>query len=156
MKLIFPLCFVLLLGSCFLRKDFRHQTVTFNENQSARTFPVIVPKGFSKQETKIGTSGNEENYFYYPGGALLYFVRVADTTVQYQPIDYQANIPKTIYGAEFFKGLDSTYRFYWRENRIGKYKIGYRDAGSDTEWRFDSAVNYFTLRLPPPSIQPIK
>ncbi len=149
----FYLLLLLACQSCFLFPKFRKDQINFTENGLQKNYRVVVPKGYNQKEKITGATGNQEIYYHYPGGAVLYFAHVTDTAYQYQPINYQVNMPKELYHALFYKGIDSTYSYYWRENRVGDYKIGYIKAAAGDEWRFDSALNYFSLRIPPDSIQ---
>jgi hypothetical protein len=147
MKIFF--CFFILITvcqSCFLFPKFKKESFSFNEKGQQKNFTVVIPKGFSKSEKRMDSSGNEEQFYYYPGGTSLYFVRVVDTAVQYQPINYELNIPKEIYSTVFFKRIDSANRL-WRETRFSNYKLGYRSAEKGEDWKFDSAINYFSIHL---------
>ena len=137
---------VLLLQSCFLFRPFKKASVTFNENGSEKKYTLVVPKGFRDSEKRVDTSGNQEWYFHYGDGTTLYFVKAADTSISYQPIRYEFNIPKPLNHTMFFKGIDSAGR-YWRESRFGNYKSGYWSAESGEDWKYDSAVNYFSLMM---------
>jgi hypothetical protein len=139
------LLLLFLCPSCFLFPKFREEHFSYRENNQARSVKLVVPKGFRRTETKTDSSGNEEKYFYYPGGAFLYFVRDRDTAKIYQPINYGENISKNVQDAVFFKGIDSVSR-YWRESRIPGFRSGYRYAENGTDWLFDSSLNYFSLQ----------
>ena len=145
MKFLYFGVLTLLCQSCFLFGQFKKDRVAFTEDGVQKNYTIIVPKRFNKTENRVDSSGNEEHYYSYPDGTLLYFVRAADTSVPYQPINYGVNLPKQLYGTLFFKGLDST-DHYWRETRFGPYKLGYYAAKPGEDWKFDSALNYFTLR----------
>jgi len=149
----FYLLLLLACQSCFLFPKFRKDNISFTENGLQKNYRVVVPKGYNKKEKLTGPTGNEEMYYHYPGGALLYFARVTDTAIQYQPLNYELNMPKELYHALFYKGIDSTNQYYWRENRINHYKIGYTRAAAGDDWRFDSSLNYFSRHFPLDSIQ---
>ena len=115
------------------------------EDGRQKTYTVMVPKGFKRTESTTDSLGNEQHLYYYSGGTRLYFVRVKDSAAQYQPINYAVNLPKNIYNTTYYKGIDSSYR-YWRESRFGNYRLGYYAAEAGEDWKFDSALNYFSLR----------
>ena len=135
----------LLLIFLFSCSPFRRNSFTYTGNGQPKTIGIVVPKGFSKSETRKDSTGNEEKYFFYPNGLFLYFVSAVDTTRDYQYINYEENIPKELYESIYFKGYDSTNR-YWRESRQGKFRAGYRNATEGNDWKFDSSINYFILR----------
>lgn len=141
---IFLLMF--LLQSCFLFNKFKKSSFTYSENGVARQSFLMVPKKYRRVERNTDSLGNEMQTFHYAGGALLYFVRTRDTIKQYQPIDYEINLPKELYGSVFFKGIDLDNR-YWRENRKSSFRSGYRFVYPGKDWQFDSALNYFSLRI---------
>ena len=142
------LFFILIIAfpSCFLFNQFRKDSFSFSENGVQKNYTTVVPKGFSKAEKKFDSSGNEAQFYYYPDGTSLYFVKLVDTSVQYQPINYLENQPKEIYNTIFYKRFDSVER-YWRETRFDNYKLGYRSAKKGEDWKFDSAINYFSIHL---------
>ena len=127
------------LSGCFLFDGLRKERVQF----SGKEYQLVLPKGYKKQEKKT-TNGNEEVFFFYPNGTYLYFVHTADTSLVYQPIDFSVNQPKELYGALFYKGIDSNYSHYWRENRKGSFRAGYYNAPAEDVWRFDSSLNGFS------------
>ncbi len=107
---------------------------------------LMVPKKFSRMERKTDSGGNEQQYFYYPGGAQLYFVHTNDSVQELQPINYEENIPRQLYGWQYYKGIDNTNR-YWRENRHASFRTGYRYVHPGNDGKFDSSLNYFTLHI---------
>ena len=133
-------------SSCFLFSDMKKANFSFSENGTKHSVNVVVPKKYSKTETRIDSAGNQVHYFLYPDGAELYFAFLRDTATELQTINYTENIPKQLYQTVFYKGVDSTNR-YWRETRFDNYKAGYRNVNEDDDGTFDSAVNYFSLHL---------
>lgn len=95
-------------------------------------------------ETDSG--GNQVMYYFYPGNAVLYFAALRDTSKPIQEINYDMNIARELYQATYYKGVDTLGR-YWRETRLGQYKAGYWNVPGGLDGNFDSAVNYFGLRL---------
>jgi len=140
--------FVLMMfcSSCFLFSDLTKTKFSFLENGTKHSINVVVPKKYSKTETRVDSAGGQVYYFLYPGGAELYFAFLKDTTTELQAINYAENIPKQLYQTVFYKGVDSTNR-YWRETRFDNYKAGYRNVNEGDDGTFDSAVNYFSLHL---------
>jgi hypothetical protein len=148
MKILYLFLLVILLESCFLFGKFKKDQLSFTENGKPVAYTVVIPKKFASHKSSTDSSGNQMVFYHYPDGTTLYFVRAADTSIQYQPINYALNIPKALYNTIFFKGIDSN-GAYWRETRYGIYKIGYYGASPGEDWKFDSALNYFTLRALP-------
>ena len=136
---------VISLQSCFLFGKFRKQQLSFSDQDAPASYQVLLPKGFTSAHKRIDTTGNEEVYYHYADGSQLYFVRVKDSSVAYQPINYALNLPRSLYHSIYFKGIDSLGR-YWRETRFLNYKLGYRSVEPGEDWKFDSALNYFSLR----------
>jgi hypothetical protein len=135
---------LILLIFLFSCSPFRRNSFTYTENGQPKTVKLVVPKGFNKSETRTDSSGNQEKYFRYSNGLFLYFVNAVDTTKEYQYINYEENIPKELYSFIYFKGYDSTNR-YWRESRQGRFRAGYRNATEGNDWKFDSSLNYFMI-----------
>lgn len=135
---------IVTLNSCFLFSDFKKSRFVYSENGTRQSIDLVVPKKFVRSESRTDSSGNQERYFHYRDGAVLYFVQMKDTLKEYQPIDYTVNIPKEIYQTRFFKGFDST-NHYWRETRFGNFKTGYFKVDEDDDGIFDSSLNYFSL-----------
>ena len=133
-------------SSCFLFRDFKKASFSFSENGTKHSVNIVVPKKYSKTETRTDSAGNQVHYFLYPGGAQLYFAQLKDTTIELQTINYADNIPKELYQTIFYKGVDSA-NHYWRETRFNNYRAGYRNVEEGNDGTFDSAINYFTLYL---------
>jgi hypothetical protein len=133
-------------SSCFLFSRLKRTQFSFSENGVRHSVKAVVPKRYSKTETRIDSAGNQLHYFLYSGGAELYFALLKDTTTELQTINYAENIPKTLYQTIFYKGVDSTNR-YWRETRFNNYKAGYRNVEEGDDGTFDSAINYFSLQV---------
>ena len=143
-------CCILLicsLSSCFLLNGFRKDSVKFSNNGVPDSYSLVVPRRYDRKEWNVDSAGNESLYYHYKSGAFLYFVHVKDTSVQYIPIDYSINQPMIVSNALFYKGIDSANTHYWRESRAGKFKAGYYNAPAEVAWRFDSSLNYFSMRL---------
>ncbi|HEU4469772.1 MAG TPA: hypothetical protein VFR58_01695 [Flavisolibacter sp.] len=138
--LLLGLCFC---SSCFLLSDFSRSSYAYTGSES---YSLVVPRGYNSVETAIDSSGNELQVYSYPGGATLYFIRARDTAAAYQPINYGENISRKLYHTIFYKGIDSSGR-YWRETRFGGFKAGYRTVAWGRDWKFDSAINYFSLLM---------
>ena len=141
-----PILLLFSVSSCFLFRDYRKSGFTYMENGEAKTVDLLVPKKYTRSETRKGADGRDEKFFYYPGGPQLYFARVIDTTLQYMRISYGENIPKQYLGITYFKGFDSS-GYYWRESRVGNFRAGYVDVGLDNDGLFDSSVNHFIQRI---------
>ena len=137
---------LIVFNSCSLFSDFKRTRFSFSENGANRSVNTVVPKKYSKTETRVDSIGNQVHYFFYPGGAELYFAFLKDTTTELQTINYEENIPKDLYQTIFYKGIDST-SHYWRETRFGNYKAGYKNADEGEDGVFDSSINYFSLHL---------
>ena len=147
MKQLFAFFLLMMFcNSCFLFSDLKKTNFSFSENGTIHSIKAVVPKKYSKTETRIDSTGNQVQYFLYPGGAQLYFAFLNDTNTQLQTINYEENIPKELYNTIYFKGIDSS-NLYWRETKFANYKAGYRNVESDDEGTFDSAINYFSLHL---------
>src|SRR5215210_3347279 len=137
---------MILLHSCSLFDGFRKGSFTYTENGVQKTTSLMVPKKYNRVERTKDSAGNEQQTYHYPGGAFLYFARTKDSLKELQPIDPDDNIPRILYGSEFFKGIDSN-NLYWRENRKYPFRSGYRFVHFGNDWRFDSSLNYFTLHV---------
>lgn len=147
MRCIALVLVTIICNSCFLISNLRKREISFSENGQSYTIRVAVPKKFVKSETSIDSAGNQLHYYFYPDGAVLYFAMLKDTSTELQPIDYNLNIPRQLYRAEYFKGIDSSHH-YWRETRFGKFKSGYKNVNEENEGAFDSSLNYFSLHTP--------
>ncbi len=147
MKLFLFLMLMVVCSSCFLFSNFRKRSFSYVANGSSKTVPLVVPKGYDKVDRITDpVTGNEEIYYRYPGKAVLYFVVAKDTAKEYQRINYELNIPQTIYSGRLYKGVDSS-NLYWRETKLGYYRAGYFNIERGDDGEFDSAVNYFMTRV---------
>lgn len=140
---LLPLFF---FSACFLRgKPYRTSQITFDSNGQALTVPLIVPRGYTKQE-RIDTAGVALQTFYYPGGPVFYVAHLRDTAYQLQAIDERLHQPRVHFlGGRVFKGIDKNELFY-REVQQGNLRIGYRLVPKSVELLFDSATNYAALQ----------
>jgi hypothetical protein len=129
-------------ASCGLFSDLRKRTFTYTQDSVEQTLRIRVPKKYAKRESFVDSAGNQQQYFRYSNGALLYMVHTTDTLMQFQSVDTVNNIPKLYYnGALMYKGLDSS-GLFWREIRTDSFRFGYRFVPNDKEILFDTAVNY--------------
>ena len=133
------------LCSCFLFKDYRKKEFIYSRNGQAATLPIIVPKGYLKQET-ADTAGVMLHTFYYKGGAILYAAYLTDTTAELQPINKGIHQPQLHrLGGLVYKGQDEG-ELYYREIRQGSFRFGYRFVPEVLELQFDSATNFASLQ----------
>jgi hypothetical protein len=137
---------LLLLSACFLRrKEYQATQFTYTRNGQVYSIPLVVPKGFQRQE-RVDTAGVTLHTFYYPYGAMLYAAYLQDTMIELQPFDKRLHQPRSDYPSAFiYKGQDADERFY-REIRQGNLRFGYRLVPRATELLFDSATNYAALQ----------
>lgn len=145
---IYPLflVFLFILPACFLRKDFRASQFTFDANGQSQTVPLIVPRGFTKQE-RTDTAGIALQTFYYPGGPVFYVAHLKDTSFQLQTIDERLHQPRVHFlGGRVFKGMDKDELFY-REIQQGNLRFGYRLVPKAVELHFDSATNFAAMQM---------
>lgn len=134
-----------LFSSCFLFKDYRRSTFAYQQNGQPVSMPLVVPKGYVKQE-RIDTAGITMQTFYYPGGAWLYAAYVADTAYEIQPFNKAIHQPLVHrLGGLVYKGQDSNLAFF-REIRQGNLRFGYRGVSSLNEGLFDSSTNHASLQ----------
>ncbi len=141
------LLFVLTImaGSCFLFKDYKATRFAYTKEGQVTTMPLIVPRGYVKQD-RMDTAGISLQTFHYPGGAMLYAAYVADTTYELQPFNKGIHQPLVHrLGGLVYKGQSENELFY-REIRQGNYRFGYRDVPAINEGFFDSATNHASLQ----------
>lgn len=146
MRIIAFVFFTVLCNSCFLFSDFKKSRFAYSRNGVHHSLDLVVPKGFIKTKKQTDSTGNQIQYYYYPGSTVLYFALLKDTSTQLQPINYNLNIPKELYNTVFFKGIDSSEQ-YWRETRFDHYKAGYKNVEEGEDGVFDSSINYFSLHV---------
>lgn len=137
-----------LLSACFLRRNhFKPAQFTYTANERANVVPLLVPKGFQRQE-RVDTAGIALQTFYYPGGSVFYVAHLQDTSLQIQEINERVHQPKVQFvGGKVFKGIDNNELFY-REIQKGNLRIGYRYVPASVELLFDSVTNYAAIQLP--------
>ena len=149
MKFAFPfyilLFFIFLLQSCFLFKDYRKKQFVYSTNGQTASLPIIVPKGYVKEE-KIDSGGITIQTFRYNDGAVLYAAYLTDTTYELQSIDKAIHQPLFHrLGGLVYKGQDKN-DLYYREIRQGNWRFGYQNVPEIFETQFDSATNYASLQ----------
>ncbi len=132
------------VSSCALFNDFKKREFEYGPEAGNR-FQVLIPKGWSKKDITLDSADYKEQFYTYKNGSVLYFIRAADTTKIYQQFDTSRHIP-LIHpnGGLIYKGIDPI-GLYWREIRINEFRFGYKGVPTETEVRFDSAVNYAAL-----------
>jgi hypothetical protein len=137
---------VFVLSACIFRKEkYKASQFTYSHNGQAALVPLVVPKGFNKQE-RTDTAGVTLQTFYYPNGAILYAAFLKDTMMELQPFDKRLHQPHIhILGGSVYKGQDEK-ELYYREIRQGNLRFGYRLVPRDVELQFDSATNYASLQ----------
>ena len=135
----------ILLGSCFLFRDYKKTEFTYARNGQTTSMPLIVPRGYVRQE-RTDTAGISLQTFYYPGGAIMYAAYLSDTAYEVQPFNKSAHQPLLHrLGGLVFKGQDENELFY-REIRQGSLRFGYRNVPYLNEGYFDSATNFASLQ----------
>lgn len=136
---------IIIVSSCFLRRDFKTSSFTYNLNGQAATIPLVVPRGYAKVEKK-DTAGVTLETFYYPNGALLYAAYLTDTAYEVQPFDKTLHQPQIHrLGGLMYKGQDEKELFY-RDIRQGNLRFGYRSVPRSLEFEFDSSTNFASLQ----------
>ena len=145
MKLLL-LLLIIGFSSCSLFNGFKKRN--FNYGEKGESFGVIIPKGWKKTEFKSDSADNKVQYYYYKNGSSLYLVRNADSLISFQPIIFSNHIP-LIHPQDglIYKGIDSN-GLYWREIRLKDFRFGYKNVPTETEARFDSALNYAAQKVP--------
>lgn len=137
----------LALNACFLLKDYKRSSFSYNHNGQTQAIPLVVPKGFIKEESK-DTAGVIFKTFSYRDGSILYAAYVKDTMVSLQPFDERMHQPQFHrLGGTVYKGQDEKELFY-REIRQGNLRFGYRQVPEYAELLFDSATNFASLQKP--------
>jgi hypothetical protein len=146
-RVLFSVSLLVVFASCFLFKDYRKSQFNYVTSGRAAFIPLVVPKGFIKQE-RVDTAGISLQTYYYPGGAILYAAFLADTSFEIQPFPVALHQPQIHrLGGLVFKGQDAKELFY-REIRQGNLRFGYRQVPSAWELQFDSATNFASLQKP--------
>jgi hypothetical protein len=138
---------LLLIGvsSCFLFKEYRRSQFSYSNNGQTVVMPLVVPKGFSRQE-RTDTAGISLQTFYYPNGAVLYTAYLADTAYELQSFNKRLHQPQIHrLGGLVYKAQDEKELFY-REIRQGHLRFGYRQVPGAFELQFDSATNHASLQ----------
>jgi hypothetical protein len=133
--------FIFIILSC---SPFRRSSFLYHENGIVHSTGLVVPKKYNKTQQTTDSAGNEQKFFYYSGGRILYFAHLTDSLREYQYINLEENIPRMIYGSVYMKGIDSS-GLYWRENRDFPFRSGYRFVKEGRDWIFDSSLNYFSV-----------
>src|SRR5438128_9236681 len=91
-KFFFLLLLTVCFSSCFLFKEYKRKEFAYVDKGQPMSQPIVVPKGYTKQE-QADTAGINIQTFYYPGGAILYTAYLTDTTVKLQPINDSLHQP---------------------------------------------------------------
>lgn len=132
---------VFMSPACFLAREYKQASFSYTANGQLASMPLIVPKGYVKEE-RIDTTGVMMHLFRYANGAFLYAAYVPDTTAQLQAINKSLHQPVGgPQGGLVYKGIDENDLFY-REIRRGPLRFGYRNVPESVELRFDSATNF--------------
>ena len=146
MKRFLPLFF---LPGVFLSKNvsknYRKKEFSYQANGNSTVLPIIVPRGYAKEERK-DTAGISLYVFYYPQGYYLYAAHLVDTSYELQAINKSRHQPLIHrLGGQVYKGQDRNELFY-HEIRQGNLRFGYRNVPGYLEFEFDSATNFASLQ----------
>jgi hypothetical protein len=143
--------FLLFLSSCFLfRKSFRKSEFNYTSGGQSFSTPLRLPAGYSDVRTLTDDAGNQQKFYYYPGGAFFYIAKLNVDTIYkveidkdtYRYVDTTMNIPDLHpLGGLIYKGQDHRLQF-WREIHIDKFRIGYHHANREMAIYLDSATNF--------------
>ncbi len=134
------------VSACFLRRNaYKSSQFTYVRNGQTITQPLVVPKGYIRQE-KTDTAGVILHSYYYPYGAVLYAAFLQDTLMELQAYDKRMHQPRVHrLGGLVYKGQDEK-ELYYREIRQGHLRYGYRLVPAAAELLFDSATNFASLQ----------
>lgn len=133
------------LASCFLFRDYKKTTFAYKQGGQQVAMPLVVPKGYARQE-RLDTAGVSMQTYHYPDGAMLYAAYLMDTTFEIQPFNKTNHQPLLHrLGGMVYKGQDSNLSFF-REIRQGNMRFGYRGVSSINEGLFDSSTNHASLQ----------
>jgi hypothetical protein len=133
---------IALFASCSFSKQFRTQEFgAAGDNK----FQVLVPKGWSRTAALPDSSGRTNQFYYYPDGAYLYISNSGRAINPNEIIDTARHIALPhANGGLVYKGVMPGL-LYWREIQKDNFRFGYRNVQTESESRFDSALNYSAL-----------
>lgn len=137
------LLFILLLvtASCSLFSNLKQREFTYRSGGHDQSIRVLVPTGYHRSEKVTDSAGNQGQVYHYGSGTFFYVAHTTDSSVAYQPIAEENNVPLPHPdGGLLYKGMDSS-GLYWREVRLDSFRIGYRGVRASREIKFDAAVN---------------
>ena len=145
MRYLFFLVLIVVLHSCFLMRDYRKSTFSYQENGMNKQVNIIVPKGYNRTETRTTEVGIQEKVYHYGDDVRLFFAYMPKGG-DYLPIDTHYHISKPqLQGGIFYKGTGIG-EYWWREAQIQHLRVGYNKVPLELEPHFDSAVNYVRLQ----------
>ncbi len=146
MRFFWFLLIVLILSCSPFR--FKKRQFVFDGANGDQAVALRIPVGYTREEIKMDSAGNKEQFYYYRNGAFFYISRLEQPINPLQRIDQENNIPLEIpKGGLIFKGVLPG-PLFWREIRLDSFRIGYRNVPRASEIVFDSATN-FAAKLRP-------
>ncbi len=134
-------CLALVSFSCSLFQEFKTEQFSAADGPS---FQILVPKGWTRVQTTRGAYGQPMRSYHYASGAQFYIAQTDSAVNSNERIDTAQHIPLPFANGLVYKGVMPGL-LYWRQIQREGYRFGYRNVPTDTEARFDSALNFSAL-----------
>lgn len=130
-------------SSCFLSGQYRKTSFMYTVGTQSYSFPILVPKGYTKERTEVDSSGNTILSYLYGSKTTFYIAHLEDTSRQLLPfMDKAMQLRKdSVSGTVVYKGVDAD-KLFWKEIRRSNFRTGYHSVPEKREALFDSATNY--------------
>jgi hypothetical protein len=130
--------------SCSISSEFSKKKFSFYRFDKPREIAIKAPKGFLKEEVKVGEFGKEQ-FYTYKDGSLLY-IGLNMTWLSDNQSRRNVAIPDSVRSRSgMYKGMDKK-GLHWKEIHFETFILGYSYVPPARLELFEEAVNSIRFR----------
>lgn len=144
MRLLLFLSTVIFGLSCSINSEFSKKKFSFYRFDKPREIAIKAPKGFLKEQVKVGEFGKEQFYTYKDGS--LFYIGLNMTWLSDNQSRSLLPLPDSVRSRSgIYKGVD-TKGLHWKEIHFETFILGYSYVPPGRLELFEQAVNSIRFR----------
>jgi hypothetical protein len=130
--------------SCSINSEFNKKRFSFYRFDKPREIAIKAPKGFLKEQVKVGEFGKEQ-FYTYKEGSLLY-IGLNMTWLSDNQVRRNVPVPDSVRSRSgIYKGVDKK-GLHWKEIHFETFILGYSYVPPGRLELFEEAVNSIRFR----------
>ena len=144
MRLLLIIATVIFGLSCSISSEFSKKKFSFYRYDKPREIAIKAPKGFLKEQVKVGEFGKEQFYTYKDGS--LFYIGLNMTWLSDNQSRSLLPVPDSVRSRSgIYKGVDKK-GLHWKEIHFETFILGYSYVPPGRLELFEQAVNSIRFR----------